>query len=194
MNRKHLIRHPLIIAIAVIWILGRVFFMAHTTADVQLVTMGLTIVFVGAIAASVVALVREWRTLSWVAALPLAACLAAVPVSSIAGDAARAMQFAMALPDYEKVVARQDVQALQPGARIESLDLSPSERSGIDWAGAQRTPGGMLVVEFATGSGFPVKHSGYVYTSTETVTGGLATQKTWPYQSPVRAHWYEVSN
>jgi len=82
-----------------------------------------------------------------------------------AGDAARELRFALDLPTYEAIVARRDVQELAPGTKLDPLTLSDSEDAGIYRAGAERMADGTLLVEVWNGSGWPVRHFGYLYTS-----------------------------
>ena len=183
----------LVLAAAVLWIATWVAFCVLSNDGALLVSLLASLAFVAAVIGGLVLLVRDWRTRKWVASLPLAACLAAVPAGFKAGDAATRVQFAVNLPDYEKLVARADVQALQPGSHIELLALSATEREGIDWAGAQRTSSGKLVVEIQTAKGF-LHHAGYVYTSGAKLEREEETQWRWPYRERLRAHWFAVSN
>ncbi|MBL8279154.1 MAG: hypothetical protein JNL93_20840 [Pelomonas sp.] len=73
--------------------------------------------------------------------------------------------FALELPAYESIVARHDVQGLRPGSSVSSLPLSDAEQRHVWHASAQRAQDGTLYVELLNGSAFPVKHAGYVYTS-----------------------------
>jgi hypothetical protein len=193
MNAYRSIRHPIVIAIAVLWVLGWVFFVVQSNDGALLLSLLLSLAFCGAILASIGMLIRDWGTQSWFAAGPLVICAAAVPIALTGGEAAQRNQFSVNLPTYEKLVARADVQALQPGEHIKRLNLASADGRGIEWAAAQRTSNGTLVVEFQTASGF-LHHAGYVYTSAEAISQEFATQYRWPYQNLVQEHWLEVSN
>ena len=169
-------------------------FAAHTTPAMQMVVAVLAIALLGALIASVVALVREWRRAAWRAAIPLLACAAAWPVAHLASAQTTDLLFAQHLPIYEALVARPDVQGVASGSGLEQLTLSQSEGEYMWWAAAERTPDGTLMVELMNGSGFPVKHSGFVYTSSGSIPLGSNVAGRYSYWIPMRANWFAVSD
>ena len=102
--------------------------------------------------------------------------------------------FAWALPSYEQVVGE-----IQAGRIVvtEKFDRIPEAeaRARLAYAVfAQRQPDGTLLVEFLTESGFPVKHSGYLYSSSGTIEKGASIDSRWPIKRKVREHWFYISD
>jgi hypothetical protein len=109
-----------------------------------------------------------------------------------AGNAARELRFALDLPTYEAIVARRDVQELAPGTKLDPLTLSESESAGIYRAGAERTADGTLLVETWNGSGWPVRHFGYLYTSSGTMPEAAGVRERIFSHYRVRPHWLRL--
>jgi hypothetical protein len=59
---------------------------------------------------------------------------------------------------------------------------------------AERDPNGVLTVELLTGGGFPVKHSGYLYTSSGSVRPGSFFDERWPFKTEMKAKWFRISD
>jgi hypothetical protein len=57
---------------------------------------------------------------------------------------------------------------------------------------AQRKPNGSLFVEFLTEGGFPGKHSGYLYSSSDHLDDSFIKSR-WPIIWHLREHWFYVS-
>jgi len=183
-----------IVAIAMLWVVGSVSFAVWKTPEVQLATMPLFFAYVAAAIASLVLLMRKWRRIGWRAAIPLLACIAAWHGARIARDAAGDALFARNLPVYESVVMRPEVQALAPGAELQELPLRDAERADLWWAAAERTPDGTLLVELLNGRGFPVKHSGFLYSSSGRIPTDSRMAGHWSYRCTMRPHWFCVSD
>jgi hypothetical protein len=59
---------------------------------------------------------------------------------------------------------------------------------------AQKETNGVLTVEFLTETGFPVKHSGYLYCSSGTIAPGSAEDRHWPIIHEERPKWFSISD
>ena len=95
------------------------------------------------------------------AAIPLVACLVAVPIGGALGARYRSLDFEYRrLPAYESVVRKIDSGELTAGA----IKETPPEIDGLAYMihVHDDAPGG-LMVEFFWGGGFPVKHLVYIY-------------------------------
>lgn len=182
-----------ILAIAGSWLVGETVFAAFHTPGVQLAVMLLFLLFFCASAASLIALVRGWRTSGWRAAIPLIACVAAWWLAPIVSRMVDAGIFARDLPAFEAIVARPDVQATAPGADV-TVELSDKEKQVAWHVDAERTPDGTLLVTLLNGSGFPVKHSGFLYSSTGRVPPDARMNERLPYRGAMRDHWFSVSD
>ncbi len=185
-------RHAVIFALAAFYLLAHVALGIRLSGWTQLAVAAGTIGGVGAILACLVVLALDWRRAHWKAAIPLLACLAAATVASPMAVATRALVFALELPAYESIVGRPDVQGLRPGSSVSPLPLSDAEQWHVWYARAQRTQDGTLYVELLNGSAFPVKHAGYVYTSSGKIAEDTDAWENWPVKIAVRDHWVRV--
>ncbi len=190
---SHMKIHVAILAVAGLWLVSDIGFAVHTTPEMQLASGALFLAYLSAIVASVVVLARGWRRSGWRAATPLVLCVAvwfaARAATGLAGD----LVFARDLPMLEKIVTRPDVQGLAPGSDL-TLTLTDSEKTVVWWAAAERTANGTLVVELLNGRGFPLKHSGYLYTSTAQVPLDSRMILHWPYRGSMKFNWSSISD
>jgi hypothetical protein len=59
---------------------------------------------------------------------------------------------------------------------------------------AEKDTNGVLMVEFDTESGFPVKHSGYLYSSSGTIEPGSQMDSRWTFRQEVKSRWFYISD
>jgi hypothetical protein len=59
---------------------------------------------------------------------------------------------------------------------------------------AQKDTNGVLTVEFITESGFPVKHSGYLYILSGVIEPGSKEDSHWPIRKEEGTRWFFISN
>jgi hypothetical protein len=122
---------------------------------------------------------RAWRTDGFRSFIPLAACIAAWYGSFPAGAYLRSRLFEHNLPRFEAIIA--DINKSPPpadGTPI-SVPIADSDKWKIIHLRAERM-NGALIVEFGTEHGFPVMHSGWVYSS----SGVLPTDAQFHYRWP----------
>lgn len=185
-------RRALILGLAAFYLLAHVALGIRMCGWTQLAVLAGTLGGVGALLSGLVVLGLDWRRAHWRAAIPLLACLAAAAAASPLAFATRELVFALELPAYESIVARLDVHDLRPGSSVSPLPLSDAEQRHVGYARAQRTQDGTLYVELLNGSAFPVKHAGYVYTSSGKIAEDAHVWESWPVKIAVRDHWVRV--
>lgn len=83
------------------------------------------------------------------------------------------------LPEYEKVVNRIKVSRVNYVGQLVPVLLEKDENHLAYKVLATREKG-VLYVEFYTGRGFPVKHSGYIYSESQGVAQGAIVDQRWP--------------
>jgi hypothetical protein len=188
------VRRPRIIAIVLVWVCVASAFAAYTSPQLQLVFAVATLTFLGAILASVFALVRDWRLLGWWAALPLVICLLAMPASRFLGSGIHAVLFNSHVPQYRKLVDRIDKEELLDRTGSTIVVLKPEEKQLAYFVLAERRSDKELLVELATERGFPVKHRGYVFSSTGAFVTDSEIGRRWPYVRRIGDQWFRVSD
>jgi hypothetical protein len=186
----HLFRHKLLLAITLAWIFVTGTFYAYKPGSLQLASMLVSLAFLFAFPFNIRAAFVDWRAYRWIALVPLLACILAVPAASGLGGAIGACLFSKNLPRYSAIVARQDVQAV--GEKKIFIPLSDAEKELTYAVFAQRTPAGTLIVEIATEGGFPVKHAGYLFSSSGEIPKTPELSYRWPYQERLNPHWFRV--
>lgn len=119
----------------------------------------------------------------------------AVVLGGLAGAAdawVRGIVFRRSLPNFESIVHRMDSGAIPVTA--EWRRFPEAEGGGVYAVSAQRSTNGKLTVEFLTGRGFPVKHSGYLYCSVGSLERGSIAEKRWLRRQRVSPTWYRISD
>jgi hypothetical protein len=169
-------------------------FAAHRTPLTQLISMPIMLLFFVLVCASFGRIFTRWRARRWLALVPFAACVAAILAMMIVGRLLHHALFAWALPSYERIVhdiESGQIAVSQPGRSIpEAVGRARLTYAVI----ASRAPNGSLSVEFLTESGFPVKHSGYLYSASDRIDDDPFIQSRWPICSRMREHWFYISD
>lgn len=137
-----------------------------------------------------------WRLHRLRSFVPLGACCASlilsVPAVKVGGSIGE-WRFLSRLSEYEAVVSLMQADSIVVSRELQHLDL-PARFSGLAWATlAERDSSGVLTVEFMTGGGFPVKHSGYLYRSKGSLEEWPHASR-WPRARLVRDNWYAISD
>ena len=104
----------------------------------------------------------------------------------------RQVIFQRSLPRYESIIHQ-----IESGAIPVSGELRHISQVEGNWAYAvlaQRGTNGVLTVEFLTGGGFPVKHCGYLYSSSGVIESGSLADARWPKKHEVRPSWFRISD
>ena len=183
-----------VIVIAVIWCVGSVAFFTRRTPLLQLLSVPLFLCFVSGIVASFVCIVSEWRQRRWRSMIPLSACVVAFFLSGMLVRTARHFVFVWALPSYEAVVHQMESGSILVSTKFDNIPRAESEARLVYRVFAQRDTNGVLMVEFDTESGFPVKHSGYLYSSSGVIQPGSRMDSRWPIRQELRSRWFYISD
>lgn len=183
-----------VIVVAVVWLIGATVFFSHRTLISQLWTLPVFPCFLVAVVISIVCIFREWRQRRWFSLVPFASCVLAVVISDAVSHRIRHAIFIQSLPSYEAVV-----QQMESGSILVPTKLSPLPQAvplaDLAYAVlAQKDTNGVLMVEFLTEGGFPVKHSGYLYVSSGVVEPGSMEDDRWPFRHEERPRWFYVSD
>jgi hypothetical protein len=150
--------------------------------------LGLVLSFPTVLVGVVVGMARlngRWRR----QVLLIAGLLAAIPSGAIVGHRVRDFDFQFRRQGpYQAVVEQVLSGHIAVGDTATRLTI---EKSLAYVVFARRTTTGVVRVEFFWGMGFPVKHTAYVYTSTDVPGDGAWDH--WRYRR-VADHWFEASD
>jgi hypothetical protein len=167
-------------------------FAAHRTTGLQLISMPVMLVFFGACIVSIVRVFTRWSARRWRALIPLAACFASIIAIGAVGRVARDIVFAWALPSYQRVIDDIESDRIVVSGAGRTIPEAIAAARLTYAVIASRAPNGALSVEFLTESGFPAKHSGYLYSSSGIDDSFVRSR--WPRMSRLRDHWFYVSD
>ena len=152
--------------------------------------VGLLLAFI----AGVVYAISNWKQLRFWAFLPLLVCLGSCQGSTTIARAARKAQFERDIPRYQAVIAKIEGGAISLPAQGEPIRLSGVEQDLAYSVLAQRDTNGLVTVEFLTGGGFPLKHSGYLYSSSGAIQRGSLFDSRWPLRTEIKPKWFRISD
>jgi hypothetical protein len=130
--------------------------------------------------------------------IPAAICLIGLPVSFFAarrlGGSIENWRFQRNLPRYAEVIhliERGEIRINSSSSRIEHK--LPNRYADLAWGIIAKTNSDGITVAFMTGSGFPVKHTGYLYVSSGNIEYDAETNR-WPYSSRISTNWFRVQD
>jgi hypothetical protein len=186
--------HKAILLAAALWFLVASTFIAHMSGLLQLATMLASFPYIAAVIYSVVEAVRGWRTYKARALIPVSACVLAWFGSGAVGKFVQDQLFMHNLPRYQAIVSSVNVASLPVAAKAEPIELSSENQKLVYFALAERTQDGALLVELLTEGGFPVKHCGYVFSSSGALPSDAFIGKRWPYVRKVQSKWFRVAD
>jgi hypothetical protein len=187
-------RSLLILALVPICFAGDMAFIAHQSPLTQGVSALLLLVYVSCVALSLAEPFRGWRSYRLRSLIPLAACAFAWFGREPAGSYLQAREFAEDLPRFQAIIGGIQAETLPPNGESRSVPISAADRGRILVVFAHRDPEAGLIVEFGTGHGFPVQHSGYIYAASGHLPGDKHFHYRWPYVDEVQPQWFRVSN
>jgi hypothetical protein len=136
----------------------------------------------------------ERKHLHVLAIIPLLLCFGSCAATTAMGRGARRAQFERDLPRYVALVERIQADNTLVSGKVVSVTLSEGERDLGYTLLAERNTNGVLTVELLTGGGFPVKHSGYLYTSSGSIQPGSFFDSRWPFKTEVKPKWFRISD
>jgi len=134
---------------------------------------------------------RQFRLL---AMIPLLLCLGSCAATTAVGRAARQAHFERQLPRYRALVERIQAENMLVSGKVVPIPLAQAERDLGYGVLAQQDTNGVLTVELLTGGGFPVIHSGYVYSSSGRIEPGSFFDQRWPHKMEVKPKWFRISD
>jgi hypothetical protein len=134
------------------------------------------------------------RQLRFLAVIPLLLSLSSCVATTVLGRAARQAQFERQFSRYVALVENIQAESTVAPGEVVSIPLSEAERDLAHSLLAERTTNGVLVVELLTGGGFPLKHSGYLYTSSGSIQSGSFFDSRWPFKTEVTPKWFRISD
>lgn len=153
--------------------------------------------FGGYLLALMLSLLFAWterRQLRLLAVIPLMLCFGSCAATTATGRAGRQAQFERQLPRYRALVERIQAENVLVSGEAVSVPLMETEHDMGYGVLAQRDTNGVLMVELLTGGGFPVKHSGYLYSSSGSITPGSFFDSRWPFKTEVKPKWFRISD
>jgi uncharacterized membrane protein YvlD (DUF360 family) len=183
-----------VVVVAMIYLICATVFFSHRTLISQLLSLPAFSCFLVAGVISIICIFREWRQRRWFSLLPFASCVLAVVISGAVSQRIRHVIFIQSLPSYEAIV-----QQMESGSIVVPTKLSPIPQAvplaHLAYAVlAQKDTNGVLMVEFLTEGGFPVKHSGYLYVSSGVVESDSMEDSRWPFRHEERPRWFYISD
>ncbi len=109
------------------------------------------------------------------------------------GMGARIMKFRYDLPQYENVIAMMQKGEIVIEQNLHPIDIPP-EYAHLAYAIlAEKSKQGVLTVEFLSGSGFPVKHSGWLYREDDDPMAWKDIRR-WPKIEKIEPKWYRIGD
>jgi hypothetical protein len=153
--------------------------------------------FGGFLLALMLSLLFAWtkrKQLRLLALAPLLLCLGSCVATTAVGRGARRAQFERDFPRYVALVERIQADNMLASGKVVSVPLSEADRELVYSLLAERNTNGVLSIELLTGGGFPVKHSGYLYTSSGAIQPGSFFDSRWPFKTEVKPKWFRISD
>jgi hypothetical protein len=180
------------IFVAGLWFVVFVAFAARPTAATQLLSILLSLGFLVFCFISFIRLFTHWRRERWQVVIPLSICLLAVVFAPVVGATMQHVIFQLSLPHYESIIRQMDSGAIPVTPELRRIEQA--EGGSVYAVLAQRSTNGVLTVEFLTGGGFPVKHTGFLYCSLGLIEPGSDADSRWRKRREMRPLWYRISD
>jgi hypothetical protein len=118
--------------------------------------------------------------------------VATLAVSKVMGDKICQYKFNHALPGYEAIIRKMDTGSILVSSVRGTI---PEAETGDTYrVFAYREPSGTLSVEFFNGVGFPVKHSGYLFSSSGVIEPGSTADGRWHGSPQIRSNWFAIGD
>lgn len=181
----------LTLVIAGLWFLAFAAFAARPSALTQLFSMVLTLGLLALGFLSLALILTRWRQERWRCIVPVGVCALVVVLAPMVHGLIRQFTFQRALPQYQAIIRQMESGEIPVTAELRRIPQTAG--TGAYAVLAQRT-NEVLRVEFLTGGGFPVKHFGYLYSSSGTIEKGSPMDSRWPERREVRPSWFQISD
>ena len=135
---------------------------------------------------------RRRRQQGWRGMIPAGVCFVAVLAAFMIGAPLGRYAFRRVLPAYESAIRQMETGQIRVSAELRRIPEA-EKKLGIAVL-AELTTNGVLTVEFLTGAGFPVKHSGYLYCSGGLIEKGSRFDLRWPRRHAVGPSWFAIAD
>jgi hypothetical protein len=154
--------------------------------------MVLTPLFLLFCVAAVFRILWRWGARRGRAVLPLGICLSFILLSPEVGGFIRRYRFARSLTGYERVIHDLESGSIPVSGELQRIPTAEAHfgHPVLARLGADK----VLMVEFLIGGGFPVKHSGYLYSSSTAFESDPVVVRRWPKRRKIQESWYWVSD
>ncbi len=137
---------------------------------------------------------QHWKHFHLFAVAPLALLFLLCPATVAVSRAASLGQFARRFPHYQALVERVGANEGLVLGEVKRIPLSTAERKFCYNVLAQRDTNGVLTVELLAGGGFPVRHSGYLYSSSGNIQSGSFFDRRWHARTELKPKWFRISD
>ncbi len=187
------IRERITFILVSVWLFVATWFCIAANAWMQLASMAMFLALLVLCGVNFVLMFMEWKTLGKKAVIPLLVGVIAVPIPFLVASEVKPMVFEHYRPDYEAFIDKIERNEIEVDAEPRVLLWPREGRVGnAHYVLAQRTADG-LFVEFLTESGFPAKHSGFLYSETGKVGKESFFDLRWPRRKEIKPHWFRIS-
>jgi hypothetical protein len=186
-----------VVAVSAIWFVVATAYFSHRSGLLgllQLLMLPLFPCLFAAIIISFVCVFKEWRQRRWRSLLPLGICFVSIFISGVSVKIIRQAIFKWPLPSYEMVVQQMESGKIPVTAELNPIPEAKSEACLAYAVLAQKDTNGVLSVEFLTEVGFPVKHSGYLYSSSGIIEPRSLIDSRWPIRHQIKDKWFYISD
>ena len=122
------------------------------------------------------------------AAVPLVACIGTIVLTLQLAPVANRLYFELKRPAFDVVIADRQSRKMENGMS----QIIPSDVAYCVLV--ERTSAGRFQIEFLTGGGFPVKHTGFVYAETGSVDPGSRIGGRWRRWNRLDQNWFAIAD
>jgi MFS family permease len=186
-----------VVAISAVWFVVATTYFSHRGGIFGILQLALLPLFpclLAAIAIGFVCIFKDWRTKNWRSLIPIAICISSIVLSGILVQIIRRVIQNYSLPIYEAVVKKMETREIFVSTNLSLIPEAKSEARFAYAVLAKRETNGVLEAEFLTEVGFPVKHSGYFYSSDGKIEHGSRIDERWPIRVQIKDKWFYVSD
>ena len=186
-----------VVAISAIWFVVATTYFSHRGGIIGLLQLAMLPLFpclLAAIVASFVCVFKDWRAQNWRSLLPIAICASSILFSGLLVHTIRQAIQNWSLPIYEAVVNKIETGTIVVSTNWSLVPEAKSEARLAYAVLAKKEANGLMVVEFLTEGGFPVKHSGYLYCSAGIIETGSRIDLDLPIQHKIKDKWFYISD
>ncbi|MEI7730465.1 MAG: hypothetical protein WCO56_12890 [Verrucomicrobiota bacterium] len=160
----------------------------------MLLTIPANIAYAAALITSFVWAFVRWRRFRFWSFIPLAICLTAEFLNGIITPRLLVAGFERVAPRYATIIQRIEAGDIAVQTEPMRLNLLPAEAELASATWAEKGTNGVLTVTFFVGGSFPVRHWGYLYSSSGEIKPGSRADEIWPKRKKLRDKWFWIAN